>query len=194
MRTGTWSGMGSVSVVPLPRCSGRSTLGWRCLVGMQISSAIEIYLWTLSEASACICRPRGSCFSLFHTSVRETLEDSLIVCGGDHKKGCAICIGRSCGCASVGAGCLVRSRRIVRICPENASPSTSSGLVSSGHPGQTGFQSAGHTPISCPGCGEHLLHHAHPQICWVVKGLVFSHFWKGHTNSNECFFFPLSGR
>lgn len=109
------------------------------------------------------CRPRGSCFSLFHTSVHETcrnkwkviflfpcketlqnnnreesksiwqdkltLEDSLIVCGGDHKKGCAICIGRSCGCASVGAGCLVRSRRIVRICPENASPSTSSGLV-----------------------------------------------------------------
>lgn len=64
---------------------------------------------------------------------------------------------------------------------------------SSGHPGQTGFQSAGHTPTSCPGCGEHLLHHAHPQICWVVKGLVFSHFWKGHTNSNECFFFPFQG-
>lgn len=45
-----------------------------------------------------------------------------------------------------------------------------------GHPGQIGFRSAGHKPTSCPDCAEHLLHRAHPQICWVVKGFNCTHF------------------
>lgn len=53
MRTGTLSGMGCESVAPLPRCNGRSTVGWRFPAGMQIWSAIGISPWTLSEASAC---------------------------------------------------------------------------------------------------------------------------------------------
>lgn len=34
-----------------------------------------------------------------------------------------------------------------------------------GLPAQTGFQSVGHTPTSCPGCEEHLLRRAHLQTC-----------------------------
>lgn len=58
-----------------------------------------------------------------------TLVDSLTACDGDHKMGCVTCICHSCGCVSVCAGCLCRSRRIEKICPENAFPLTSSGLV-----------------------------------------------------------------
>lgn len=54
MRTGTWSAMGSVSGVLPPLRNGRTTRGWRFLLGMQIWSGSGSVLWTLSAASACI--------------------------------------------------------------------------------------------------------------------------------------------